>query len=125
MPSTSALPQKFLRASTQATVTPNGSATAVATIAIRNDRRTAVHSSGVRSNKAWPLAQCPFRHLEVRAKRASKGDGPGRASIEARAPRGHLRMTDQLLSIEAHDVDFTRTVNPYFSNTVFAAGARR
>jgi hypothetical protein len=27
--------------------------------------------------------------------RASKGDGPGRSSFEARAKRGHLRMTDQ------------------------------
>src|ERR1700722_19909815 len=34
-----------------------------------------------------------FRHPEVRAQRASKGDGPGRASFEARATRGHLRMT--------------------------------
>jgi 5-oxoprolinase (ATP-hydrolysing) len=33
------------------------------------------------------------RHPEVRAQRASKGDGPGRASFEARASRGHLRMT--------------------------------
>src|SRR5580700_1131228 len=34
-----------------------------------------------------------IRHPEARAKRASKGDGPGRASFEARAARGHLRMT--------------------------------
>jgi len=29
----------------------------------------------------------------VRAKRASKGDGPGRSSFEGRALRGHLRTT--------------------------------
>jgi len=36
-----------------------------------------------------------FRHPEARAKRASKDDGPGNsaASFEARAARGHLRMT--------------------------------
>src|SRR5580700_1507905 len=34
-----------------------------------------------------------FRHPEARAQRASKGYGPGRASFEARAARGHLRMT--------------------------------
>jgi 5-oxoprolinase (ATP-hydrolysing) len=35
------------------------------------------------------------RHPEERAKRASKGDGPSRASFEARASREHLRMTEQ------------------------------
>ena len=35
------------------------------------------------------------RHPEERAQRASKGDGPGRASFEARASREHLRMTDK------------------------------
>jgi hypothetical protein len=32
------------------------------------------------------------RHLEERAKRASKGDGPGLSSFEARKS-AHLRMT--------------------------------
>jgi hypothetical protein len=36
-----------------------------------------------------------IRHPEVRAKRASKGDGPGRASFEALAALGHLRMTEK------------------------------
>ena len=48
MPSSSALPQKSLRASSQAIAMPNGSATTVATTAIRSDSGTAVHSSGVR-----------------------------------------------------------------------------
>ena len=52
MPSTSALPQKFLRASSHATAMPNGSATAVATIAMRSESWIAVHSSGVRSSIA-------------------------------------------------------------------------
>gem|GEM_PF-5666394 len=36
-----------------------------------------------------------FRHPEVRAERASKGDGPSAqaVSFEARASREHLRMT--------------------------------
>src|SRR5437763_3781161 len=34
-----------------------------------------------------------IRHPEVRAKRASKGDGRGRASFEARPSAEHLRMT--------------------------------
>ena len=50
MPSSSALPQKSLRASSHATAMPNGSATTVATTAIRSERRIAVHSSGVREN---------------------------------------------------------------------------
>ena len=50
MPSSSDLPQKSLRASSQATAMPNGSATTVATSAIRSDRWIAIHSSGVRSN---------------------------------------------------------------------------
>jgi hypothetical protein len=33
------------------------------------------------------------RRPEVRAKRASKGDGPGRSSFEGRASHGHLRTT--------------------------------
>ena len=43
-------------------------------------------------NKSRPLAH---RHPEVRAQRASKGDGPSAsaASFEARASREHLRMT--------------------------------
>jgi len=45
------------------------------------------------------IASCFFfaiRHPEVRGakRRASKGDGPGAASFEARAVRGHLRMTN-------------------------------
>jgi hypothetical protein len=36
---------------------------------------------------------CVIRHPEVAAKRPSKGDGPGRASFEARF-RSHLRMTE-------------------------------
>src|SRR5258708_11327557 len=51
MPSSSALPQKLLRASTHATAMPNGSATTVATTAMRSESSTAVHSSGVRENK--------------------------------------------------------------------------
>ncbi len=42
-----------------------------------------------------PVFETLNRHPEVRAKRASKGDGPGRASFEARAAHGHLRMTDK------------------------------
>ncbi|MGA3310065.1 MAG: hydantoinase B/oxoprolinase family protein [Xanthobacteraceae bacterium] len=44
-----------------------------------------------------PVFETLNRHPEVRAKRASKGDGPGAlaASFEARAVRGHLRMTDR------------------------------
>ena len=53
MPSSSDLPQKSLRASSHATAMPNGSATTVATIAIRSDRRIAIHSSGVRSNTRY------------------------------------------------------------------------
>src|SRR5215813_15464833 len=34
-----------------------------------------------------------IRHPEARAKRASKGDGPGRSSFEGLASLGHLRMT--------------------------------
>src|SRR5947207_11857854 len=50
MPSSSALPQKSLRASNQAIAMPNGSATTVATTAMRSESSTAVHSSGVREN---------------------------------------------------------------------------
>lgn len=41
------------------------------------------------------LRRNSIRHPEVRALRASKGDGPGvaRSSFEGRATRGHLRMT--------------------------------
>jgi 5-oxoprolinase (ATP-hydrolysing) len=53
-----------------------------------------------------PVFERVNRHPEVRAasaftrgsdalRRASKGDGPGRASFEARASRGHLRMTEK------------------------------
>jgi 5-oxoprolinase (ATP-hydrolysing) len=42
-----------------------------------------------------PVFQTLDRHPEARAKRASKGGGPGRASFEARATRGHLRMTEE------------------------------
>src|SRR5580704_18250406 len=49
-PSSTLLPQKFVRASSQPMPMPNGSANAVATTAIRNDSATAVHSAGVRSN---------------------------------------------------------------------------
>ena len=50
------MPQKSLRASSQATAMPNGSDTTVATTAMRSDSSTAVHSSGVRSNThAVPL----------------------------------------------------------------------
>ena len=44
------MPQKSLRASSQATAMPNGSDTKVATSAMRSDSSTAVHSSGVRLN---------------------------------------------------------------------------
>jgi hypothetical protein len=37
-----------------------------------------------------------LRHPEVRAKRASKGDGPSRASFEALSALGRLRLTDNL-----------------------------
>jgi 5-oxoprolinase (ATP-hydrolysing) len=40
-----------------------------------------------------PVFETLTRHPEVRAKRASKSDG--RASFEARATRGHLRMTEK------------------------------
>jgi 5-oxoprolinase (ATP-hydrolysing) len=40
-----------------------------------------------------PVFADSIRHPEERAKRASKGDGPGRSSFEARASREHLRMT--------------------------------
>ncbi len=42
-----------------------------------------------------PVFDSLDRHPEVRAKRASKGLGANRASFEARASRGHLRMTRQ------------------------------
>ncbi len=44
-----------------------------------------------------PVFSALDRHPEVRAKRASKGKGPGGrgASFEARAARGHLRMTEK------------------------------
>ncbi len=44
-----------------------------------------------------PVFKTLDRHPEVRAKRASKGDGRGAraASFEARAARGHLRMTEK------------------------------
>src|SRR4051794_462694 len=43
------------------------------------------------------LARTFHRHPEARAKRASKGDGPGRSSFEALASLGRLRMTDHKL----------------------------
>src|SRR5204863_256394 len=52
-PSSSALPQNCLRASSQASASPNGSATAVATSAILSDRWTATHSSGESSSMAY------------------------------------------------------------------------
>jgi 5-oxoprolinase (ATP-hydrolysing) len=42
-----------------------------------------------------PVFETADRHPEERAKRATKGDGPGRSSFEARAARGHLRMTEK------------------------------
>jgi 5-oxoprolinase (ATP-hydrolysing) len=42
-----------------------------------------------------PVFETLSRHPEERAQRASKGDGPGRPSFEARASREHLRMTDE------------------------------
>ncbi len=42
-----------------------------------------------------PVFESQSRHPEERAKRASKGDGRGRASFEARAAREHLRMTEK------------------------------
>ena len=50
MPSSSALPQKSFRASTHAIAMAKGSAAIVATIAIRSESATAVHSSGVSEN---------------------------------------------------------------------------
>ena len=52
MPSSTLLPQKFVRASSQPMAMPNGSAHAVATTAMRSDSATAVHSAGVRSSTA-------------------------------------------------------------------------
>src|SRR5205814_1775670 len=52
------LAQNSLRASSQAMASPNGSATSVATKAMRSDSSTAVHSSGVRLNI---LGMCPGR----------------------------------------------------------------
>src|SRR5262249_51689098 len=49
-PSSSALPQKFLRASSQATAMPNGSAATVGSSAILSERRIATHLSGERSS---------------------------------------------------------------------------
>jgi 5-oxoprolinase (ATP-hydrolysing) len=46
------------------------------------------------------------RPPEVRAPRASKGDGPGRSSFEGRAERGHLRMTDDARATEASEILF-------------------
>jgi hypothetical protein len=59
-----------LRASSQAMASPNGSATAVATSAIRSDSSTAVHSSGVRLNirgsaSGTPGDRVQQRHHEV------------------------------------------------------------
>src|SRR5690348_10093787 len=71
MPSTTALPQKFLRASSHAIAMPNGSATTVATTAMRSDSSIAVHSSGVRSSTAQPLAS-PSRPLAGRVERRSE-----------------------------------------------------
>src|ERR1700722_1533027 len=48
MPSSRVLPQNCLRASSQPSAMPNGSAQTVATIEMRRDSSTAVHSSGVR-----------------------------------------------------------------------------
>src|ERR1700722_14435670 len=48
MPSSRVLPQNCLRASSQPSAMPNGSAQTVATIEMRKDSATAVHSSGVR-----------------------------------------------------------------------------
>src|ERR1700686_2610190 len=45
---------------------------------------------GFRSNRGNSAF---LRHPEVRAQRASKGDGPGRSSFEGFASRSHLRMT--------------------------------
>ncbi|HEX5508427.1 MAG TPA: hydantoinase B/oxoprolinase family protein [Pseudolabrys sp.] len=42
-----------------------------------------------------PVFESQSRHPEERAKRASKGDGRGRASFEARAAREHVRMTEK------------------------------
>ena len=51
-----------------------------------------------------------FRHPEVRAKRASKGDGPGHASFEARLRRAPQRLCSlsselPLLSVSDHGVE--------------------
>ncbi len=45
------------------------------------------------NNAAKYLGHQADRHPEVRAKRASKGDGPGRDP--SRPLRGHLRMTER------------------------------
>src|SRR5580693_5722340 len=52
-----------------------------------------------RKSSDMTFTLCLSRHREVRAKRASKGDGLGApaVSFEARAVRGHLRMTDYSL----------------------------
>jgi 5-oxoprolinase (ATP-hydrolysing) len=44
-----------------------------------------------------PVFETSIRHSEALGakRRASKGDGPGRSSFEARAARGHLRMTEK------------------------------
>ena len=51
--SSSGLPMKSLRANSSATAMPNGSATAVATLAMRSDSRIAVQSWAVRSNTRY------------------------------------------------------------------------
>ena len=60
MPSSTVLPQKFLRASSQPMAMPNGSAHAVATMAMRSDSATAVHSAGERSSTAVPELAFPL-----------------------------------------------------------------
>src|SRR5262245_49567726 len=94
MPSSSALPQNSLRASSQAMASPNGSATAVATSAMRSDSSTAVHSSGVRLNirgtaPAMPGGGVQHRHHEVGLIRKVKPyfSKIAFAAVERRKPR--------------------------------------
>src|SRR5262245_7973091 len=101
MPSSSALPQKFLRASSQAIAMPNGNATTVATPAMRSESRTAVHSSGVRESTGLGVGKLGHAGGVLPPPLAGEGWGG------------------------AYDVGRTRKVKPYCSNTALAVPERR
>src|SRR6185437_2292224 len=107
---------------------PNGSETSVATLAMRSDSATAVHSSGERSNKRWfvPRTRCNVQRCTADPGPRSVGQEAGprvcSAALRAALRPGHAPHRG---CHRHHDAGVVSTLKPYFSKMSFACLLRR